>query len=519
MKKNNPISILRGRVIFLSLLYSLVCASSGWGQKSVRSFEFNQELQVIYENIILLELDQGRDEITRFKIKYPNNVLVYHIENYIDFFTCFIDEDEAHFNRIRDRKEERIDKLQTGDQSSPYYLFSQAEVLLQWSLVRLKFEEYVTALVEMNKAIKMLERNEELFPDFLPNKKSLSALHAMVGTIPAKYKNMLSWVSSFNGTIEQGYKEIQIVANNLTNENEIWRKEVVAIQALIELHLVNDKQAAYRTVTGSQLAYQNNPLLCFIVANVCHKAGYNDQAIETLQSYKATETQHPLYYLDYLTGIYKLNRLDSDSDQYIRRYLSYFKGNNYIKEAYQKLAWYEWALHGDFIEYKRNLRYCISEGSDLIDEDKQALSVAKSDRIPNRNMLKARLLDDGSYEEKALQLLQSIFDEKRTSEEQIEYFYRSGRISQGLSKNNEAIAYYERCIGLPFDGTIYYQTAAALYIAQIYESKQEWKTAKGFYMMCMNLSPDQYKSSLHQKAKAGLQRIEDQLNQTDINHE
>lgn len=497
----DPISSHRNRVLFLLLFLFLFI--SGQAQK----FSFTPRLEAAYEKIINLELRDGQLLIDSLKREDPNNVLIYHIENYIDFFTCFINEEETYFNSIKHHKEDRLSKIRSGDINSPYYRFSQAEILLQWSLVRLKFREYAVALFEINKAIRLLEENVELYPDFLANKKSLSALHALVGTIPEKYKNMLSWVSSFNGSIWQGQMEINEVYEEMQGKDFIFEKEVISIKALIELHLANDKQKAYETVQNENLTPDSNPLICFIVANITHQAGYNDEAINILQTFKPKSNQYPLYYLDYLQGIYKLNRLDLDSDRYIRRYLNYFNGQNYIKEAYQKLAWFEWAIHGNELEYNRNMKYCAVMGNDLLDEDKQAKSLSESDELPNRNLLKARLLNDGGYLQEALQLLRSIEQENRTRKHEIEYFYRRGRIAQGLMEDKEAISYYLKCLELPFDKSQYYQTAASLYLAQVYEGRNEIELSKYYFESCIQLDPQQYKESLHQKAKAGLLRL------------
>ncbi len=497
----NPIPSPRSRV-FLCLLF---LTFSYWGQ--AQKFSFTPRLEAAYEKIIELELRAGQTLIDSLKIEEPDNMLVYHIENYIDFFQCFIDEDEAYFNTIKERKDARLDKIRSGDSNSPYYRFSQAEILLQWSLVRLKFREYTTALIEMNRAIKLLEENDRIHPSFLANKKSLSALHAMIGTIPEKYKNMLSWVSAFNGSIHQGQEEIEEVYQNMNGADFVFHKEVIAIKALIEFHLVNEPNKAYQTVQDPLLDPVHNPLLCFIVANITHKAGYNDRAIEILESFVPNSKQYPLYYLDYLLGIYKLNRLDLDSDRYIRRYLNYFEGQNYIKEAYQKLAWFEWAIHGNEFEYRRNMQYCAIKGNDLLDEDKQAFSWSKKQTLPNQNLLKARLLNDGGYEEEALQLLRTIEHESRSDKHEIEYYYRRGRIAQGLNNEEEAISYYLKCLERPLDKSVYFQLAASLYLAQVYEQQGKIDLSRYYYESCLKLDSNEYKSSLQQKAKAGLLRL------------
>lgn len=57
-----------------------------------------------------------------------------------------------------------------GDPGSPYYLFTQAEVNLQWAALSIKFGEYLNSIFEIRKAYKLLEENQNKFPDFKANK-------------------------------------------------------------------------------------------------------------------------------------------------------------------------------------------------------------------------------------------------------------------------------------------------------------------------------------------------------------
>jgi hypothetical protein len=57
------------------------------------------------------------------------------------------------------------------------------------------------------------------------------------------------------------------------------------------------------------------------------------------------------------------------------------------------------------------------------------------------------------------------------------------------------------------DDEDYYGCAAALYTAQLYETKGEFSNAEQYYRICLQMSPEEYRGGLHQKAKAGLGRI------------
>lgn len=502
LNKKELRTYLRSSFLFLACFMARFCVA--------QTLEMSPRLTQAYEQIMSLHFEEGRRLIEQEKLENGDNYLTYHIENYIDFFTCFISEEEEVYKTLGGHKSERLNLIEEADENSPYYLFSQAEILLQWALVKLKFEEYFTAIWDINKAISLLEKNEKRFPNFIGNKKSLSALHALVGTIPSTYKYLIQYVSSFNGTIEQGYNEIQEVIHNSSDDSFVFYKESIAIKALIELHLLNDRQRAYRTISVSSIDEKHNPLACFIKSNICHKAGFNDDAIEMLQYFLTNQNQDeyfPMHYLNYQLGIYKLNRLDKDSDFYIKKYLHQFKGRNYIKEAYQKLAWYEWILNDSKDNYKMYMDSCRLRGYDLLDEDKQAKKLSLEGHIPAGYLLKARLLSDGGYYKKALaELLRNDYNQK-IEVDLIEHHYRSGRIYQELNNENDAEMHYLVILNHPHLNTYYYQTSASLHLAQLYEKEGLFEKAKEYYEKCLDMHPKQYKSSLHQKAKSGLQRI------------
>ena len=53
---------------------------------------------------------------------------------------------------------------------------------------------------------------------------------------------------------------------------------------------------------------------------------------------------------------------------------------------------------------------------------------------------------------------------------------------------------------------------AALQIALIFEEQQKLKQAKKYFDLCLDISPKRYKTSLHQKANSGLDRIKPFIN-------
>ena len=102
-----------------------------------------------------------------------------------------IGEDKDYYINSRVFKRERINFISKGDKESPYYLYSQAEIYLQWSFIYLKNQEYTLFVYDFIKAYNLYNENLKKFPDFILNKKGLSIIHALLGAVPNEYQWML----------------------------------------------------------------------------------------------------------------------------------------------------------------------------------------------------------------------------------------------------------------------------------------------------------------------------------------
>jgi tetratricopeptide (TPR) repeat protein len=386
-------------------------------------------------------------------------------------------------------------------------LYVQAEIRLQWALARSKFEEYFTAFTEVKTAYKQLEKNQKLYPGFIANKKSLGILHALVGTIPDGYKWGVKLLGGMDGTIEQGQREIKEVIDYASRHEFIFEEETQVMYAFLMLHLKNQDETAWDIINAGNLKSNNSPLTCFALANIAMRTGKNDEAISILQNRPTGSQFMPFHYLDFMLGLAKLYRQDADANFYIGRFVSNFKGRNYIKEAYQKLAWYN-LLNNNESAYYLNMALCQSRGEKTIEADKNALKEAKFGELPDKTLLQARLLFDGGYYKRAYSLLKSKTENSFQKKHfQLEYHYRLGRITDKLKKLDEAIFYYQKTIDDGQYESFFFACNAALQIGHIYEKLNQFEKAKSYYNLCLSLKPDEYRNGLHQKAKAGLNRL------------
>ncbi len=478
--------------------------------KSFAAFDFNSNCRNAYEDIVSLKFKAAKTKLDSEKKVNPGNDISVFLENYIDFFTLIIGEDQNDYTSLQKNKDLRLRQLEKGDSQSPWFLYSQAEVNLQWAFVHVKFGEYLSAVGEINKAYKLLEDNQHKHPGFLPNMKSMGLLHAIIGTVPDNYKWAVN-IMGIEGTISQGVKELNIVvAQSQTNsEYNYLLTESLFLLSFVELNLSKDKDNIEKLYTILKYLPGYNPLLTFAKASIAIKTSRNNDAISFLEKRPESAEEYSFYYLDLLTGEAKLNRLDMDADVYIKKYIDNFKGKSYVKTAYQKLGWFS-LLVGDYDGYRKNMGLVLSKGNDIADEDKQAQKEAENGEAPNLKLLKARLLFDGGYYLQAMTMLVKDGNAKdfTTEKDQLEFTYRLGRIYHSWGKPNDAIPYYEMTIEKGAKSTYYFAANASLNLGLIYEVKKDFKKARKYFELCPSFKNKEYRNSIGQKAKAGLNRIE-----------
>ena len=466
-------------------------------------------MQKAYSHIINLEFDLGREYIEKEKKSNPENGLILLNENYIDFLTITIGEDKIYFEKWEYLKSERLQKLSKNDESSPYYLYSQAEINLQWAFSRLKFEEYFTAALELKSAYSLLKKNEQKFPEFDLNKKGLGVLYSLIGSIPDDCKWVVSLIG-MEGGVNMGLSELDyLIEKSKTDSNlEIYNTELLFLSTTLHLQLTENKIKFQSLLDEIDEDYKSNLLLTFSAARLSQKLGTNKNTILILENKPKSDSYFQFSYLEYLMGMSKLYELDKTAEEYFVKFLDETNGDNYIKSAYQKLAWISFFLGEN--KHENYYKKVISEGAVFLETDKQALKEAKMGVHPHPSLLKSRLLFDGGYYQKAEEILIEINPSSfRNTINVIEYWYRLGRVSQSLERDDKTIiSLFNESYNIGKNSTLYYGAMSALQIAYVYLNAGNTIKAKEYFEKCLSMSDFDYEDGIKIKAKSALNNID-----------
>jgi len=498
----NPPSWSACRLVLLFLL--LPCL--GFGQ---RHFDFNKDCQQAYREIIRLKLGTGQRILDAEKKRDPDNLVPAFLENYIDFFVLFFNEDPAEYQSRKDNEDKRIDLMNEGPESSPFYLFTKSVIHFQWAAVKVKFGNNWDAGWEFRRSFLQSKENQKKFPDFGPATMLNGAMQVVAGTIPDGYR-WLSGMLGIKGNISAGIQQIEHFLSLGDPWSALYRDEAIFYYLYLKFYIENQRSEVFSFIKQEKLDVKNNHLYTYLAANlfINDQQSANAQRIIREKNNAAEYLEMPLWDLE--MGYACLNHLEGDAAVYLERFLQRFKGRFYVKDVLQKLSWHYY-LQGNDQKAAAFRKEILQKGSADSDADRQALKEAKSGRWSNKSLLRARLLSDGGYYGEALQVLRGMSpSDFPVAEEKCEFTYRLGRIYDGLGRDDEAIAAYLTTIKTGEQLKEYFAARAALQAGFIYERKGDRPTAITYFQKCLSMKEHDYKNSLDQRAKAGIGRCKGQ---------
>lgn len=474
--------------------------------QSKANFNFNDNCKSAYEAIFELRLNEAKRIISIEKSQHPENGITILLDNYIDYFSLLSSEKLVDYNQLKDRRSTRLALLEKQDKNSPYYLFCQAEVNLQWGMIKSRFQDYLSSGMDIKRARSLLLDNSKKFPSFLPNKKSLALIDVMLGAVPSNVKGVLN-TFGLSGDIENGTKNLEYLANNLSKTPyAFYKDEVIFFLCYIETDIIKNASSYQKLINYTSSMDNSSLLKNYLQGYIAFRNSHNDDAISYLKK-KPTKTGYIDFpAIDYLIGNAKLNRMDSDANVYLIHYLKDYHGINYIKDTYLKLSYYYY-LKGDLDRYHSFIKLVKTQGNLYDEKDKQALKEA-NDSAPDIDLLKARFYFDGGYYNNALNILNKKNPtEFKLNRDLIEYNYRLGRIYDESGKDAQAVQHYNKAISLGKQTSYYYAANAALNVGKIFEQQKNKGSAVAYYKQAIAMKNHEYENSIETKAKEGLKRL------------
>lgn len=466
-------------------------------------FTVSKNCKQAYKDIISFRLVDGHAKLTKEIKTDPYNHLIILLQNYEDFIRLTFQDDPALYKRRKSFKDKRLAILKNSDKQSPYHRLCRGIIHLQWSLIHVKYKENWKAANDFRKAHSLFKENKRLFPDFKETDIFYGAQQTIIGTIPKDYK----WITNFlglRGNITNGMK---LLKGGVNTNTSLFQEEAKCFYIFLNAIILNDSKKALRLIKSYKLDTKNNYLYAFTSSNLMLNNFRAKEAINIINNRnKGNNYAQPIIF-DYALGAAYLHSLEyNKAIPYLQKYLrskSYF----YKKDATLKIA-YAYHLMGNSSKSTVYLNKVPNVGSSITDMDKQALKVYKTKRLGNKTLLKARLLFDGGSFSQSISFLENkALKANLPAVELLEWNYRLARVYDETKKTQLALAYYKKTLSTPNPSKEYYPARAALQIAYIHERTNNKVLATKYFKKVLSLEGHQYKTSLDQKAKSGLLRI------------
>lgn len=470
-------------------------------------FDFNANCLKAYQNIFELKLPVAKQILLQERNANPSNAIVILLDDYVDFMYLLTSESKIDFDRLKQNRSSRIDQMSGEDKKSPYYLYAQAEINLHWAILSARYGEFFNSGLALNRAYSQLSENKRKFPGFHLNLIGLGFINTALGSLPDGALKTALAAFGIRGNIDVGLDMLDKMAENLPNSSyEPFYEEAVFYYAYVLSNVVHSP-IAYEKVMKFTSRFSSNSLLkTYLRAYVSARNEHNDQAIVILASRPNGVAYQVFPYLDYLMGMCLMNKLDYSAADYFERFLQTNKGVNYIKDANLYLAWLA-LLKGDSGTCRVYLARVKTSGYTYHERDKQAVNEASSP-LYNIELLKARLLFDGGYYDKAIYvLIPAPSAIVKSEKDRVEYYYRVGRIQSEQGKTDSALANFDRSINLGRNLPYYFSSKAALQAGKIWEVRKNKTKAILYFNMAIGMKNHEYEASIESEAKQAIRRI------------
>lgn len=477
-----------------------------------QTFDFNENYQQAYLQASRMKLVEAKKITSIERSKNSENLAYTLVDNYTDLVNLVIYTDENFYKTFISNSVSRINSIEKLSNDNPWRAAVLSELYFHKASARLIYSENIKAAFDIRKAATNINYNKKIHLSFTYNYKLSSLLNLAFGSIPESMKWAASLLS-MKGDVETGLKESAYFLNH-TKNNEDFRcfyPEALCLRlTLINMFDPNTRKTntprhLIKEAQNHNEIYKNQ-LLLFTVADYQMRNNMNDEAIKLLLNAKFDSSYAKLENLNYLTGIALQNKLDDRAILYFQKYVQNKANKNYVKASWQRIAWH-YLLKNNVEKYYENIKQVLVYGNSITESDQSALVEAKSLSIPNKHILATQLLFDGGYYKQALSEIKKANYSKLKLEEKAEYNYRLARIYDEVNNTPKAIEHYNLVVEQASDKPWFFAANSLLMIGLHYEEIGEKEMAKANYKNCLKLNPNRYKTSIHQKAKAGLNRL------------
>jgi len=482
---------------FLIVLAALFLSGNPLAGQTV---SFDPEIRKCYFNLDTLKGNK------LLRQRYPENDPEFiRMIGYRGFLHSLLYQSKINLDLFFLQSDQWLKKLEKSRSSNNSVSAAIAEIHLYRALLGTHFSDYKASAVELFASYKVIAKSGSDFNSSDRNKLSgiIGVLFQQVPDQYVKYLKALgirpSGLSGYNG-LERYYSAA------LPGTIERMEGYLLLITAYKEFS--KDPAAAWNFVRAEGKQMLDNPLIRYQSALAALKAGDCDSALKLLDSKANGNVQSAFPYWTYQLGRCKLYKNDSDAAGYLEKFLENPGGDNYRHIASLMEGWF-YLLHGQENKAKEYFLRVKNLPVPFTIYDKQALNEAATDKMPDPDILKVRLLFDGGYYDQCLAICERlIVSDKYNDQEDGELLYRKARCEQRLGRILPAIQSFLGVIGQADKIATYIVPNSALQLGNLYKKSGQIDLARKYYQVCLDLNKYGYRDGINRQAQVALKELE-----------
>jgi len=474
-------------------------------QEAQAKYVLSENCKLAYEQLMDLKITSARKTLQQEIKESPDNYYAYYLAHYVDAFDLMINTSEESYLRFVDNYEKRREIMDEKDMDSPYYLEFEGEMQLYMGVFNIIMGDRFSGVRRAYGGYKKIYRNLDKYPDFQPGLKIASLFDVALSNLPP----FIRWaVGAFgiSGDAERGLR----VLNNYFEETKDIRglNSDAALFTILAYKLDKNPQKGYEVYSEINPDILDYTLLDYLYANVAYRSGHNEQAVELMKKINPDEMEIPFHPYYYMTGKILLRKLDPEAGFYLKKYLDMYKANDYRKEIDYKLATF-YLINGNKIKFEIYKSLTCEEGDRVTERNREATYDCELDYIPDPELVKAKLLLDGSYLERFHEIIDSYPIEANTFLPYVlEYNLLLARYNLRTGKTFEATNLFKKVIEKGEDEDYYFAAEAAMYLGRIYENKNKTLAIK-YYEKAEDLYDSDYYEYIDDQSRKALKRLEE----------
>ena len=269
----------------------------------------------------------------------PDNLIPEFLDNYIDFFQLFFNEDAAEYPAVKVRLEQRLVDMEEGPLSSPFNLFTRSVIHFQWAAINVKMGNNLDAGLEFRRSFLESQECRQKFPAFGPALMLSGAMKVVASTIPDGYK-WLSNLLGIRGSVREGMGELDQFLGLDDEWSALFRDEA-NFYYLYFSFISSTSMNRFLRISGS-ITWMCRTIISMRICMPIFVSMISSRRWPSGSSREGAG-RRVTWICPFGTWrwvMLALNHLEPGTPIYLERFLRRFRGRFYVKDALEKLSWY-----------------------------------------------------------------------------------------------------------------------------------------------------------------------------------